>query len=147
MEAYYKTRVWQEIKEGEQLSEIKLFISYIKIIENVVATHDFFPGHHNPEYARAQGVKSIYLSTRGFQGVVDRLVTDNFGPKVWIRGRRMRMRTPVPAESNISVGGYVSKKYIENGEHLVEVDVTVSREDGATTEVCKAIVTALFPSE
>jgi hypothetical protein len=57
MEKYYKSKSWEEVEEGELLPEINMFISYRKVIQNVVATRDFFPGHHNPEYARAQGVE------------------------------------------------------------------------------------------
>jgi|FaiFalDrversion3_1042247.scaffolds.fasta_scaffold01096_3 acyl dehydratase len=143
MEKYYKSKSWEEVEEGELLPEINMFISYRKVIQNVVATRDFFPGHHNPEYARAQGVENIYLQTHFFLGIVDRLVTDAFGPTVLIKRRRVQMLAPIPAGSKITVFGRVSRKYVENGEKLVDVDVSIVRRD-KFYEACKAIVTALF---
>lgn len=146
MEKYYKTKSWAEVEEGEVLPEIRLFISYRKVIQNVAAARDFFPGHHNPQYAQAQGIENIYLQTHFFQGIVDRLVTDAFGPGVWIRRRKMQIISSVPAESNISVVGRVSRKRLEGGEHLADVDVTVlCKNGGRFAEACKAVITVLNP--
>lgn len=44
------------------LPPVALPVSYRRVVHNAAATWDWFPGHHDPEYARAQGQRTIYLS-------------------------------------------------------------------------------------
>ena len=76
----YPQRLWSEVKVGDVLPPIELLVEYSRIILNVASTWDYFPGHHNPDYARAQGQPNIYVSTIFFHGFVDRLITDWGGP-------------------------------------------------------------------
>lgn len=139
----YQTRHWEDVKEGEELPEIKLNVTYRKVILGVGATRDYFPGHHNPEYARDQGVESIFLNTPIFEGFVDRLLNSWAGPGAWICKRKIQIRGSVPAGSIISATGKVSKVYVEDGQHFVDVEVSVLRGDH---NVCPASATLILPS-
>ncbi|MGQ9722305.1 MAG: hypothetical protein ACUVXA_13395 [Candidatus Jordarchaeum sp.] len=139
----YQTRYWEDVKEGEELPEIKLNVTYRKIITGVGATRDFFPGHFNPEYARDQGVESIFLNTPIFEGFVDRLLTNWSGPGAWIKKRKIQIRGTVPAGSIISASGKVTKTYTEDGQYLVDLEVSVLREGH---NICPASATLVLPS-
>jgi len=139
----YQTRYWEDVKEGEELPEVRLNVTYRRVIMGVGATRDFFPGHHNPEYAKDQGVESIFLNTPIFEGIVDRLLTGWAGPGAWIRRRKIQIRGTVPAGSVISATGRVTKVYTEDNQHLVDVEVGVFRGDH---NVCPASATLILPS-
>jgi len=140
----FKYKTWDEVEEGDVIAEFEMDITFRKVIQNVVATRDFFPGHHNPEYARAQGVENIYLNTFFYAGLIDRVVTDAFGPDVFIKRRKFRMLVPVPAESKIAVFGRVRRKFIINGKRTVLVDVSILRRD-RHAQACVAEVLVEFP--
>jgi hypothetical protein len=106
---------------------------------DAAATRDFFPGHHDRDYARAQGVEDMYLNTMFFHGFIDRVVTDWAGPECWIRRRKMKMIEAIPAGHEAVGRGRVVRKYVEAGHHCVEVEVTVSRGDGRVA--CTALTT------
>lgn len=139
---WYDTVSWDEVKEGDVLPEIRMLITYRKVVQTVLAARDFYPGHHNPEYARAQGIENIYLQTNFFQGFMDRVVTDAFGPGVFIKRRRMRMRSPVTPGTTLIAGGKVTRKYVQNGERLVDVEVVIRKENNVTA--CEGSVTVAF---
>ena len=80
-------RGWDEIEVGTQTPGIELPITYAKIAGHVYATRDWFPGHHDPVYAKAQGRENVYANTMFFQGFLSRVVLNYVGPD-WFEHKR-----------------------------------------------------------
>lgn len=117
--------------DGVQLPAISLDITYRRVCHNAAATWDWFPGHHDPDYARSQGQRTIYLSTLFFHGLVDRLVTDWAGPGALIRRRRIRMLRSIYAGQTATATGRVTAVHDDDGHRVAEVSCLVSSEEGA----------------
>lgn len=94
--------------KGEPIPPIEIELSHQKVILGVAATQDFFPGHCDPEYARAQGARAIFSGTPVVQAIVDRAITDWSGPTTFIRRRKVVMRQPLLAGDRIRSRGWVS---------------------------------------
>lgn len=131
---------WEDTKEGDTLPRISMDITYTKIIQDCATTRDFFPGHHDPEYARKQGQKSIYLNTMFLAGFVDRVITDWAGPGTFIRKRKFSMQKSVFPGDSLFGEGRVSKVYEEEGKNLVDVQVMVSTQDGPCVQATETII-------
>lgn len=139
----YPQRIWPEVNTGDVLPAIELLVEYSSIIHNAAATWDYFPGHHNPEYARAQGQPDIYVSTIFFHGFIDRLVTDWGGPLTFISRRKMRMVASVHPGQTMCAQGEVTRHYQnEQGHGLVDIDIKISTEQGLCVP---STVTARLP--
>jgi len=135
---------WDDINEGDDVTKVTMAVPYDKVIHNAAATWDFFPGHHNPEYARSQGQKTIYISTLFFQGFADRVVTDWAGPKTFITRRKIMMRGSVYAGDTMYGEGKVSGKRVDdNGRHLVDIEMVIGNQDGPQ---CPVSITAVIPT-
>lgn len=141
----YPQRYWEEIEEGESLPRLEMPITYKRIVLNAASTWDWFPGHHDPEYAKAQGQENIYASTILFHGIVDRLVTDWAGPQTFIARRSIAMRQSVYPGDTLYADGRVSRRYKDDaGAALLDIDIEIGTERG----VCvPASVTARLPSK
>ena len=126
----YLSRVWGEVAEGDELPELEMPISYRRVIQDVAATRDFFPGHHDPAYAKKQQVKDIYLNTMFLQGLVDRYVSDWSGPEAFIRKRKIHMQMSIAAGDTVKINGRVTRKYKEGNQNLVDIDVQIYNQDG-----------------
>lgn len=122
--------VFEDVREGDVLPSISLAITHTRICQNAAATWDWFPGHHDPEYARRQGQRTIYLSTLFFHGFVDRLVTDWAGPDAFIRRRRIRMIRSIYPDQTATATGHVTATRTDAGRGLVDIEALVSSEDG-----------------
>lgn len=119
-----------DVAAGDELPPISLAITHTRVCQNAAATWDWFPGHHDPDYARSQGQRTIYLSTLFFHGFVDRLVTDWAGPGAVIRRRWIRMdRSIYPGQTATATGRVVATRR-EDGRELVDVEALVSSEEG-----------------
>jgi acyl dehydratase len=144
----YAQRFWEDVQEGEILPRVEDPISYRRVVMNAGATWDYFPGHHDPEYARAQGQPTIYVNTMHFLGFIDRLATDWAGPRTFIARRKMSMQRSIYAGDTMVGEGRVTHRYTEEVDgctrYLVDLEVTVSNQHG---EVCSpASVTLELPT-
>lgn len=135
-------KYWNEINKGDVLTPFVLPIPFEKVILDAAATQDFFPGHHNPDYARGQGQKDIYLNTMAIEGIIDRVATDWTGPHAFIRKRRMQIQRSVYAGDVLHGKGEVEECYENDGHYLVEISITLSVND----KVCiPALLTVELP--
>lgn len=141
----YPQKYWGDVQAGDTLTRLELPIDYKRIVLNAASTWDWFPGHHNPEYAKAQGQENIYASTILFHGVVDRLVTDWAGPRAFITRRAIRMQQSVYPGDTLYAQGQVSQQYRDDaGTPLVDIEIELGTERG----VCvPATVTVRLPED
>lgn len=142
--ARHAQRYFEDVQENEAVPEVRLEVTFKRVIQDAAATLDYFPGHHDPEYAKAQGQKTVYLNTMCLQGFIDRVVTDWAGPYTFILKRKMTMARSVYAGDTMYGKGRVLKKYAHDGRHLVDIEIEVGNEEGVC---CPASVTVVLPSK
>jgi len=119
---------------GELLPEVVLPVTLRLCVHDAAATRDYFPGHHDRNYARDQGVRDAFLNTMFFHGFVDRVVTDWTGPAGIIRERRLRMLAPIAIGDTIRTRAWVEGRRHEGAAEVVEVRVEVRAEYGLGAE-------------
>lgn len=141
--AQFKNVYWEDVKEGDTLPEISLPISVRRCVMDAAWTHDFFPGHHDRDYARGQGQKDMYVNTMMYQGFLHRLMTDWSGPEGWVKKLGISMRASVYPGHTMKASGKVIRKYTDNNDHLVDLELLVSTEDGPAVP---ATGTVLLPT-
>jgi acyl dehydratase len=144
----YEQRSWDDIEVDAVLPAVRDEITYRRVIMNPATTWDYFPGHHDPEYARTQGQPTIYINTMHFLGFVDRVATDWAGPRSFITRRKVSLVHSIFAGDTMVAEGRVTKKYTdESGDevrHLVELEINVKNQDGVLC--CPALVTLTLPT-
>ncbi len=85
----YSQRFFEDVAPGDELPRVDDEITYRRVIMNPATTWDYFPGHHDPEYARAQGQPTIYVNTMHFLGFADRVVSEWAGPRSFLVRRKV----------------------------------------------------------
>ena len=130
----YTQRWWDDVDEGEALVRIEDVITYRRVVMNAATTWDYFPGHHDPAYARSQGQPTIYINTMHFQGFIDRVATTWAGPLAFVVRRRMAMRRPIFAGDTMVGEGRVTRRWVDDASgaprHLVELAIAVTNQHG-----------------
>jgi hypothetical protein len=135
-----------DIRAGEHLREVGLQVTYEKVVGIVAATWDYFPAHHNPDYARSQGQRDIYLNTMVLGGFLDRIVLDWAGPDWFVRRRTMRMIGSIyPGDLMVGAGTVAETGTEDDGTPYVAVDVTASTEAAGTCVTGRVVV--ILPPE
>jgi acyl dehydratase len=143
----YEQRYWEDVEEGSALPRTDDEITYRRVIMNPATTWDYFPGHHDPAYARSQGQPTIYVNTMHFLGFVDRLATEWGGPCSFIARRKISMQRSIYAGDTMVGEGRVVRRYTDEAgarvRHLVDLELTVKNQDGELC--CPATVTLELP--
>lgn len=136
----YRDRLWEEVREGEELPQLVMPITVTRCVYLASATRDFSPHHSNRDYAQQRsGTKDVFVNTPFNIGMVGRFLTDWGGPGATVRRMEIAMRGNVCAGDDMVLTGTVVRKYREGGEHLVDIDVTISTQDGVSVP-CKGTV-------
>lgn len=123
--------------DGERLEPIGIHVDHRRVCHNAAATWDWFPGHHDPAYARDQGQPTIYVSTVFFQGLLDRLVTEWAGPGAVVMRRKLQIRASLFAGEDAVADGRVVARTVDGGDEIVEIEGRVSGANGCcvTSEI------------
>lgn len=140
----FQGRTWESVEEGEELPELAMPITFTRCVYLASATRDFSPQHSNRDYAQERSkTKDVFLNTPFNMGMVSRLMTDWGGPTSTVRRMKIAMRGNVCAGDDMKITGRVTRKYVADGEHRVDLDITISTQDGPMTP-CSA--TLALPS-
>ncbi|MEA2023642.1 MAG: MaoC family dehydratase N-terminal domain-containing protein [Actinomycetota bacterium] len=115
----------QESPPPGDLPVVTMPVTVGRCVLDAATTRDFFPGHHDREYAQAQGARDVYLNTMFYHGFVDRVVTDWSGPESVILRRELRMLTPACAGDALTTSATIAGEREERGRRLSEIDLTV----------------------
>ncbi|MGQ0481934.1 MAG: hypothetical protein ACT4O0_13065 [Pseudonocardia sp.] len=121
---------YADVEVGAEITPVSLPITYKRVCINAASTWDWFPGHHDPEYARAQGQQNIYLSTLFYHGFIDRGLNDWAGPDALIRRRKISMIKSIYPGQTATLTGTVVGKREDAGKYLVDLELLVSSEEG-----------------
>ena len=130
------SHVW---KADDKLEPISLELDLRRAIMAVAGTRDFYPFHHDAEWAKNNGADDIFFNTMFLQGFAGRAVNEWFGNDAFLRKLDIGMRASVYKDRTLVIEGTVEGVRESDGATLVDVNAMMSTEDGPTT-VVKATV-------
>ncbi len=125
---------WEDAQEGEELPALAMPITMTRCVYLASATRDFSPQHSNRDYAQQRSnTRDVFVNTPFNMGMISRFMTDWGGPKSVVRRMRMAMKGNVCAGDDMIVTGRVATKYVAEGEHRVDLEITISTQEGPVT--------------
>ncbi|MGB3352948.1 MAG: MaoC/PaaZ C-terminal domain-containing protein [Mycobacterium sp.] len=125
-----ETLRFDDVAVGDEITPVSIPVTYKRVCMNAASTWDWFPGHHDPEYARSQGQRTIYLSTLFFHGFIDRGLSDWAGPDALLRRRKISMiKSIYPGQTATLTGRVIGKREV-NGTSLIDLELMVTSEEG-----------------
>jgi acyl dehydratase len=119
-----------EPSDGERLPETVMPVTLRLCVHDAAATRDLFPGHHDPDYARGQNARNVYVNTMFLHGFVDRVGSEWAGPDAWLARRRLEMIAPICVDDVMRTDGRVVERWEEAGDAYAKVDLSVTTEHG-----------------
>ena len=101
---------WDDVKEGQELDGFSLELTPTRMTAQVSGTQDFYPIHHDREFARQAGHKDVFVNTAFIRGCLCRVVTDWMGEDGFVKSLGFQMRRPNFVGETIAARGRVKKK-------------------------------------
>ena len=119
----------------DKLAPVSLELTRRRAAQAVAGTRDYYPVHHDEEFARKSGATGIFFNTMFLQGFVGRAATEWFGNDAFLRRLEITMGGSNYIGRTLVAEGTVSAVRESNGCTLVDAEVTLTTEDGPTTDV------------
>lgn len=141
----YPSLQWEDVVEGQELPSFDYELSMLRLVAFVRATGLYDYVHHDPDYARAVGIKDAFAATPHIGGLFSRAVTDWTGPFGLIRRMEFRMTGQCLRNDTLRVTGeVVRKRRVADGSALVDVALNIAND--SSPSVASAKVTVALPS-
>lgn len=109
---------WRPDQPGA-LPEWRLPVTATVVVSTAIATRDFYPVHHDRDFAVRSGSRDIFLNILTSTGFVARYVTDWAGPEAAVRGVSIRLGVPCYAGDTLAFTGQVASE--ADGERVIAV--------------------------
>jgi acyl dehydratase len=115
---------------GDELPVFELALTSTMIVAGAIASRDFMPAHHDPEFAKGQGAPDIFMNILTTNGYVARFISDWAGPEAMIRKIAIRLGAPAVPGQMLRFTGQVAAVSDEQSERIIEVAVRAANEHG-----------------
>lgn len=142
MADWSKQRYFEDVKEGDEVPPVSVNLTVQRLVIEAGGNRDFAPIHHNTRIAQSQGAPEMYANNVFIQGMWNRTVQEFVG----LGGRikkvgPFRMRVFNTVGMSVVTKGTVKRKWRENGENLVELEVWCENPRGVSVGPGPVVVT------
>ena len=136
-----KSLTLTQIREGQELPEIRHQVTATTVILGALASRDWRPMHHDRDFAiNRNGMRDIFINTPNNQAWFERLITDWTGPKGRLGRIKFKMKSSVYPGDEMVLGGKVAGLSTDDvGCSWVDLELAVSVDGKIATE-CRARV-------
>jgi uncharacterized protein len=115
------------------LPELVVSITPTVVVSTALATRDFYPVHHDRDFAERGGARDVFLNILTTTGMVQRYVTDWAGPDAVVRAISIRLGVPCYAGDTLTFSGTATEA--ADGERYIAVTGSCSLGDHVTGTV------------
>lgn len=118
---------------GQSMEGFELDVTVTTCAMLASATRDFYPVHHDRDFALAAGAPDLFVNVLYQQALFGRLVTDCGGTDARLVRLKFRLEDMVVVGDRLRCFGVVTEVRQEGGESLVDADVFVETSRGRAT--------------
>ncbi|HJM75044.1 MAG TPA: MaoC/PaaZ C-terminal domain-containing protein [Dehalococcoidia bacterium] len=124
---------WDDIEEGAEIALENEEMSSQRLVVWAAASGDFYQIHYDDSFAKNNQLPDIIVHGALKGMLIGRLLDEWIGSDGRIVNWGVSYRGMDPAREPLKVWGTVTKKYEEDGEGLIDLDVGVAQADGKQT--------------
>lgn len=124
---------WDDIEEGAEIALEKEEMSSQRLVVWAAASGDFYQIHYDDGFAENNRLPGIIVHGALKGMLIGRLLDEWTGSEGRIVNWGVSYRGMDPARQDLRVWGKVTKKYEQDGEALLDLDVGVAQPDGTQT--------------
>ncbi len=124
---------FEDVNEGDAIPTLVKNCSTQQLVIWAAGSGDFYQIHYDLNFAKTTGLDNIIVHGALKNAFLGQLLHDWAAPSGRIREFGCQYRGMDYPNQDIRCGGVVTKKSVENGEHIVELDVWTENPQGQKT--------------
>ncbi len=114
---------WDDVSEGMELPSVVKHTTTRQLVQYAGASGDYYEIHYDKDFAQGTGLDMVIIHGALKNAFLGQLVTQWMGPLGELKRLGCQYRGMDTPGSPITAKGNVTRKYQENGEHLVDCDI------------------------
>ncbi len=135
---------WEDVQEGADIPSLPKNPTTRQLVQYAGASGDFYEIHYDKDFAQGNGLPGPILHGALKSAFLAQLVTDWIGEHGTLKKLSCQYRgMDVPGDS-LACKGTVTRKYIQNGDHLVDCEIWL--ENGKGERTTPGAATVILPS-
>jgi acyl dehydratase len=132
---------WEDVSEGQELPPYAQKVGYMELNRFAGANNELVPIHMDPDYAKnVAKLPDVIIMGNLKLAYIANALTGWAGDHGWVRKIAIEYRKMDMVNTTITAKAKVTKKYEQNGNHLVDLHVWVENEAGEVTTPGSAVV-------
>ena len=131
---------YEDLHEGEELPALTRETSVVHMGRWAGASSDYAPVHYDKVTGESYGFPDAIVQGKLKAAYLIELVTDWMGIDGWIRKFNCQYRRTDPIRSALVMKGRIVKKYVEETQHLVDLEIWTETPDGEKTTIASATI-------
>lgn len=131
---------WDDVKEDSALPELKKNCSSQQLVKWAGSSGDFYQIHYDKDFAISTGLTGIIVHGALKNAFLGQLVTDWMGEHGVLKKLSVQYRGMDYPNDPLICRGKVTKKYVQDGKHLVDCEIWLENGKGEKTTPGSATV-------
>jgi len=131
---------YEDVEVGQEIPRLVKHPTTRQLVKWAGASGDFYEIHYDKDFAQSTGLKGVIVHGWLTYSFLGQLLTDWMGLGGWIKKFGVSYRgMNVPGE-DVICRGKVTKKHVQGGEHLVELEIWAETTKGEKNTPGNAVV-------
>ncbi len=134
------TRYWEDVTVGDEVPELRKPCISQQLVLWAAGSGDFYQIHYDKDFAQSTGLPGVIVHGAFKHAFLGHLVHDWAGNTGFIKTLSCSYRGMDPVNKEIRIRGVVKSKRVEDGEHLVDLEIWTETQEGQRTTPGSAVV-------
>ncbi len=139
-----KQTYFEDVEVGSEIGPLQKDPTTQQLVKYAGASGDFYQIHYDKDFALANKLPGVILHGALKNAFLGHLMTDFAGEQGWVRKLAVQYRGMDQPGSKVVCRGKVTKKYMQDGSHLVDCEIWLENAKGEKTTPGAA--TVILPS-
>ncbi len=131
---------YEDVEVGSEIPSLVKRTTRRQLVQWAGASGDFYEIHYNKDFALASGLPDVILHGRLKSAYLGQMLTDWIGLEGNLKKYNVRYRGMDFPDQDLTCKGKVTKKYAQDNEHLVELDIWTENPKSEKTITGSAVV-------
>jgi len=131
---------YEDVKEGSDIPTLEKTPTARTLVMWAGASGDFFELHYDKDFAKSMGFPNVLVHGRLEAAFLTQLLTDWVGDKGEVKKMSVQYRGNAFPGEKLLCKGKVTKKYVQDGQNLVELEIWVENPEGKKITPGTAVV-------
>jgi acyl dehydratase len=131
---------WEDVSEGTEMPPLVKNPTTRQLVQYAGSSGDFYEIHYDKDFAQGTGLGGVIIHGALKNAFLGEFVTTWMGPQGVLKRLSCQYRGMDQPGSPISAKGSVTKKYEQDGQHLVDCNIWLENQEAQKTTPGSATV-------